>query len=92
MRNGIISSAYPVPYRDNPYFLVDARLHPGTSGSPVTTKFKDTWPTTRGTIERGGNAFYLLGINSSTFPLPPDQEPLGLNAVYFASMIDQMTS
>ena len=92
VRNGIISSAYPVPYRDNTYFLVDARLHRGTSGSPVTTKFKDTWLTTTGSVKRSGNAFYLLGINSSTFPLPPGEEPLGLNAVHFASIIDQITS
>jgi hypothetical protein len=81
-----------VPYRGNPYFLVDARLHKGTSDSPVTTKFNDTWLTTAGTIEDSGFAFYLLGINSSTFPLPPNEEPLGLNAVYFASIIDYMTS
>jgi hypothetical protein len=90
VRNGIISSAYPVPFRGNPYFLVDARLHPGTSGSPVTTKFKNTWLMGNSLNIFFGFSFYLLGINSSTFPLPPEQEPLGLNAVHFASIIDQM--
>jgi hypothetical protein len=92
IRNGIIASAYPLPFSGNPYFLVDAKLHKGTSGSPVTTKFRTTWLTTAGTIEDTGFAFYLLGINASTFPLPQDHEPLGLNAVHFASIIDHMST
>jgi hypothetical protein len=78
IRNGIVASAYPVPFRGNPYFLVDARLHIGTSGSPVTTKFRTTWLTTDGTIEDSGFAFYLLGINAATFPLPKEEEPSDL--------------
>jgi hypothetical protein len=78
VRNGIISSAYPVPFRDNPYFLVDARLHPGTSGSPVTTKFKDTWLTSAGTIERGGsglNVIPLIGDGWLTTKHCPNRHP-----------------
>lgn len=92
VRNGIVSSVYPVPFQSSPYFLVDARLHPGTSGSPVTTKFKNTW-LTETTLEFSSDfSFYLLGINSSTFSLPNGQEPLGLNAVYFATIIDQIVT
>jgi len=92
VRNGIISSPYPVPFRGNPYFLVDARLHPGTSGSPVTTKFKNTWLTEDSLDISSGFSFYLLGINASTFPLPSGEEPLGLNAVHFATIIDQIVT
>ena len=90
MRNGMVASVYPVPFRGNPYFLVDARLHKGTSGSPVLTKEKSTWIGANGDTVFGGASIYLLGVNSSTFPLPKDIEPLGLNAVIFASIVDHL--
>ena len=37
VRTGAVASYYPTPFQGRPYFLVDARLHPGTSGSPVLT-------------------------------------------------------
>jgi hypothetical protein len=37
IRSGVISSVYPIPYNNQPYFLVDSRLHKGTSGAPVIT-------------------------------------------------------
>jgi S1-C subfamily serine protease len=40
IRGGTISSAYPILWNRRPYFLVDANLEEGTSGSPVLTKFK----------------------------------------------------
>jgi len=92
IRAGIISSAYPVPYRGNPYFLVDSKLHKGTSGSPVVTKFKNVWEDKDGNIQFGKAPPYLLGINSSTYQLPPDVEPLGLNSTIFASKIVNLTS
>ena len=66
-RNALISTPYRVGFEGNPYFLTDARMHPGTSGSPVV-------------METGGMSFhwgdvpdnrekrlYLLGIHSATF-------------------------
>ena len=41
IRSGTLASAYPVPYQGKPHFLIDARLHKGTSGSPVITKLKN---------------------------------------------------
>jgi len=38
VRQGSVGSVYPIPFRGNRYFLVDANLHPGTSGSPVVTR------------------------------------------------------
>lgn len=93
IRNGIVASAYPVAYRGKPYFLIDARLHRGTSGSPVFTKSKNSWQRKDGKPTIGGGfRMFLLGINSSTFPLPKEEEPLGLNVVYFASIIDALTT
>jgi hypothetical protein len=42
LRNGIIASAYPIPFKRNQYFLVDSYLEKGTSGSPVIT-IKSIW-------------------------------------------------
>ena len=69
LRNGIIASAYPIPFRCQPYFLVDSHLEEGMSGSAVMTKFKDTWRTKDGTIPPRGFSFFILGIISSTFPV-----------------------
>lgn len=92
VRNGIIASAYPAHYRENPYFLVDARLHEGTSGSPVITKQQSSWQGTDGDTLLTVHQFFLLGINSATWPVPENSEPLGLNIVYFSSIIEQLTN
>ena len=91
VRNGIVASAYPVPYKGQPYFLIDAKLHKGTSGSPVMTKFKRDWRKVEGGSIMGDFQFFLLGINSSTWQLPEGEEPLGLNAVVFASIVREIT-
>lgn len=80
LRNGIIASAYPIPFRGEPYFLVDSNLEEGVSGSPVITKFKNTWRTKNGSKPLMGFSFFLLGIISSTFEVPEGEKPVGLNA------------
>ena len=45
IRNAILASVYPVPFRGNPYFLIDGRLHQGMSGSPIITKPSPIRPT-----------------------------------------------
>ena len=91
LRNGIVASAYPVYYQGLPHFLIDARLHKGTSGSPVMTKFKRDWRKVEGGSIMGDFQFFLLGVNSSTWELPEGEEPLGLNAVVFASVVRELT-
>ena len=90
VRNGIVASAYPVAYKGQPYFLIDATLHKGTSRSPVMTKFKRDWRTKAGSI-MGDFQFFLLGINSSTAKLIDGEAPIGLNAAIFASIIQDIT-
>jgi hypothetical protein len=92
IRDGIIASPYPVPYQGNQYFLVDAQLHPGTSGGPVITKFKNMWQHKEGYTITEGWGMYLLGINASTAKIIPNEMPLGLNATYFAEILEKMTS
>jgi S1-C subfamily serine protease len=38
VRSASIASLYSLPYEEKPYFLIDSRLHAGTSGSPVLVK------------------------------------------------------
>jgi len=92
-RGGTISSPYPIPWNGRPYFLIDANLQEGTSGSPVLTQFKESWRLTNGAQLHSGPAIFLLGINSSTFPEREEgkESKIGLNATYFARIIDQMT-
>jgi hypothetical protein len=92
LRTGIIASAYPIPFRCKPYFLVDSHLEEGMRGSPVMTKLKDTWRTKSGTTPPIGFSFFILGIISSTFSVPEGKEPQGLNSTYFVEIIEQMTS
>lgn len=57
-RNALISSQYGRFHRDMPYFLIDANLHDGTSGSPViyTRKTSD-----------GNTHAHLLGVHSGPY-------------------------
>jgi V8-like Glu-specific endopeptidase len=38
LRNALVSTPYPIGFEGTPYFLVDAKLHCGSSGSPVFAK------------------------------------------------------
>ena len=95
VRNAIISSVYPAPFQGNPIILIDSRLHRGTSGSPVLTKPSQMIRYTDGsTAILGGPKSFLVGVHSATFDIPgrdPNQdEPLGLNIVWFASLIPEI--
>jgi len=78
-REATVASVFPIPFEGNRYFLVDARLHPGTSGSPVITRPTSVY--TRGGQLMSSNppVFYLVGINSAGAP------ELNLNTVWFAA-------
>lgn len=88
---GTLASPYPLPWNGNPYFLVNASLDKGTSGSPVITKFKNSWKLTNGRQWNTGYSIFLLGINSSTFPAREGDVPKQMNAAYFATDIEYMT-
>lgn len=97
-RNASLASAYPVPFNGKPLVLVDARLHAGTSGSPVLTKSMNLAQLTDGSMAlSAGSAVYLVGIHSATFDVKVgDKEqsgdPLGLNYCWLASLLDDITS
>ena len=79
-RSASIASAYGVHFGGLPYFLIDANLHPGTSGSPVVnshhTLFKEG---------EGKEGYALFGIHSAEHVIGGD--PLGLNVVWYADVL-----
>ena len=107
IRSGTVASAYPIPYNQNPYFLVDSRLHKGTSGAPVITRSptrlyknvqvardKKRWGRSDEEIKQDKlrNQRFLLGINAATFPFPKSKQSSDLNAVYFAHVLRIITT
>ena len=88
IRNALVSSAYGVPFEGQPYFLADAKLHPGTSGSPVFSKPTREMDGGMGIQFGGRPIIHLVGINSGELkPLPGQQDALGLHAIWYPSLL-----
>lgn len=66
-RNALISSPYGLPFDENPFFITDARMHPGTSGSPVLMEAGGMRMTSGDVPEERSKGVYLLGVHSATF-------------------------
>ncbi len=93
IRKAMIASAYGIHFQGNPFFLVDANLHPGMSGSPVVTATWTVRPNKKGELKYFNQpVIFLLGIHSATFgiQLPSGQEPLGLGTVWYGYLIEQI--
>lgn len=58
LRDALISSPITSDLDNRPYFLIDAKLHPGTSGSPVMVRYED---------EENGSQLKLLGVHSGRY-------------------------
>jgi len=85
MRGASIASAYGIPFRKYPLFLIDSRLHPGTSGSPVITIPKSIFQDPKGGIAIGSKPqWHFLGVNSGEFG------ELQLNAIWYSYLIPKM--
>ena len=90
VRSATIASSFSHPFKGEPYFLTDARLHRGMSGSPVVAKLQclddkdfDQEPKWR-----------LLGVHSSSLDVsdrdPKQDEKLALNTTWYASLLPEM--
>jgi S1-C subfamily serine protease len=85
-REGTVASTFPVPFLGKRFFLVDAKLHPGTSGSPVITRPSQFF--LKGGVPKFATkdgVTYLVGINSGSLG------DLNLNSVWFADIILELT-
>ena len=66
-RNALISSPYGINFNGMPYFVTDARMHPGTSGSPVLMEVGGMMMTSGNVPEERNRGVYILGVHSATF-------------------------
>lgn len=66
-RNAVIASPYGIDFEDDPCFVTDARMHPGTSGSPIL--LTNPLQTKEGYSLSADQSkeIYLLGVHSATF-------------------------
>lgn len=90
-RSASIASAYGVRFRQQGYFLTDARTHSGSNGSAVlrrrtNAQFADSSPL----------SWQLLGIHSTRVGALPrdlrDDESLGLNCAWYADVLKTLTT
>ncbi|MBN4054505.1 trypsin-like peptidase domain-containing protein [Nitrospira defluvii] len=93
-RSALISSAYGIDFEGRQMFLVDSNLHPGMSGSPVMTRPKNVWADKKGNTNLlTGSPTYFVGIFSATLSVnvtATQQEALGLGAVWYARLIEEI--
>ncbi|WOI52190.1 trypsin-like peptidase domain-containing protein [Parvularcula sp. LCG005] len=86
VRQAGLASAYGVRFQGLGYFLVDARTHRGISGAPVVMRMCGD-----GDIEN----YKLLGVHASRLEAasrdPKLDEVLGLNAVWYADVLNMLT-
>lgn len=66
-RNALIASPYGHNFEHMPIFLTDARMHPGTSGSPVVMEAGGMVRMSRDVPSERQKPLFLLGIHSATF-------------------------
>lgn len=83
-RQATIASQYTVDFMDEPFFLIDSKLHEGMSGSPVVSSGQETY----GGLGFGG--YNLFGIFSEEWEV--GNEPLGLNTVWYAQLLIDITN
>ena len=84
IRNATIATEYGIDFRGEKLFLIDSKLHKGTSGSPIVSKFSTTYWTKDGKPIQGEERSYLVGILSGGY------EELGLNAVWYARVLEEL--
>jgi hypothetical protein len=89
VRSATIASSFSHPFKGEPYFLTDARLHRGMSGAPVIVKSTEV-------VRNCEPGWRLLGVHSSALDVSDrdhDQdERLALNTAWYASLIPEMLS
>ncbi len=92
VRSATLASSFSHPFKGERYFLTDARLHRGMSGSPVIARL----PGQPGCGEPSALPWRLLGIHSSALDVSdrePDQdERLALNSTWYASLVRELVS
>lgn len=88
VRQASVASSYGVRFQGHGYFLTDARLHRGCSGSPVLARVEPP--------AAGRPRWCLLGVHSSRMDMasrdPVLDESLGLNCAWYADVLMTLTT
>lgn len=97
-RSASLASPHRMGLDGRPYVLIDSRLHPGTSGSPVLTRSTRLARLPDGSyVLSPGGKKYLVGIHSAgvSWAAAGGEEPqgdsLGLHVCWSADLLDGMT-
>jgi len=89
-RSASIASAYGIRFQQQGCFLTDARMHQGSSGSPVVRR------RTRGTSATRIPSWQLLGVHSTRMDMKTRDraadESLGLNCAWYADVLTTLTA
>ena len=90
VRRAVVASDFANPFKGEQYFLMDARMHRGTSGAPVVARIK------RPTQLAGhfADEWCLPGVQSAALDVS-DRDPtqdvrLGLNCAWYARLIPEI--
>lgn len=87
VRQASIASPYGVRFQGLGFFLTDARMHRGSSGSPVLARVSTPGP--------GSPRWRLIGVHSSRMDMASrditQDEALGLNCAWYADVLISLT-
>lgn len=87
-RSGMIASSFPFGFKDKPCFLIDAKLHSGTSGSMVLNSDHNILRNSKTGAGFHTDRALLLGVFSDEYVVKGD--PLGLNTVWHAQLLQEI--
>jgi S1-C subfamily serine protease len=94
LKSGTIATAFPTQFRRQPYFLIDARLDEGNSGSPVFTKPRSSIQMNDGLVQHlNTSIFHFVGIASSNIPdsiIPNKKTSMDLSQVFYWWLLSEM--
>lgn len=94
VRNGFVASPYGQSVQGNPYFFVEARMHSGTSGSPIFTLPDYGYVPLDDGEEIDRTPPYLLGIHSGNHHYEvtgrDSEGPLDLNACWYIELVEEI--
>lgn len=87
VRQASIASFYGIRFQGQGLFLTDARMHRGSSGSPVLARLEGN--------DAGHRLWSLLGVHSSRMDMATrdleQDESLGLNCAWYADVLMTLT-
>jgi V8-like Glu-specific endopeptidase len=85
VRTGTLATPYGINFDGSSICLIDANLHPGTSGSPVLISYSLALSAVQDPNTLRKFPSFLIGVNSGVYSM--DGVSLGLNAVWYGRLL-----